>query len=303
METNIFKEGGERPLKIDEIVLKYRDSDRIFFRMYFSLAEPGQRAYQEHHHTECEISAIVEGSCQWRIGNQSIWTQRGDVLVFGSDEEHYITEICGQEPLKILNLQFEPRFLWSPGSDLFDSRYLSIFLNHGPDFTNRIPADTETAQQVSVLMHRMRQECTQAKPEYDLMAKAQLLLVLGYLGRHYHRALAAPQMQSGLHLKQLEEALNYIDSNLTGELTLEEIAHSAGMSRSYFCAVFKKLNGLSVWDYITKKRIALAVDYIRKGEHTITQIAILCGYNTMANFNRSFKMVTHCTPSQYRKNL
>ena len=75
------------------------------------------------------------------------------------------------------------------------------------------------------------------------------------------------------------------------------------MSRSYFSAVFKKLNGLTVWDYITNKRIQLAVDHIRQGTHSITEIALLCGYNTMANFNRSFKMVTHCTPSQFRKNL
>lgn len=290
-------------MKTDEIVLKYRDSDRVFFRMYYSAAEPGLRPYREHHHTECEISAIVAGTCQWRIGDAVIQTRQGDVLVFGSDEEHYITEISGREPLKILNLQFEPRFLWSPGNELFDSRYLSIFLNHGPDFANRIPAQTHTAEAVSDLMHQMYRECRTMEPEFDLMAKAQLLLILGHLGRRYQAALSAPRLQSGLHLKQLEEALNYIDSNLTGELTLEEIAHSAGMSRSYFCAVFKRLNGLSVWDYITKKRIALAVDYIRKGEHSVTQIAMLCGYNTMANFNRSFKMVTHCTPSQYRKNI
>lgn len=290
-------------MKTDEIVLKYRNSDRILFRMYFSTAEPGLRPYREHHHTECEISAIMEGSCQWRIGSDVTQAQRGDVLVFGSDEEHYITNISGQEPLRILNLQFEPRFLWSPGSDLFDSRYLSIFLNHGPDFENRIPSDTETARQVSELMNQIRRECMEGEPEYDLMAKAQLLLILGYLGRQYQSALTAPKLQSGLHLKQLEDALNYIDSNLAGELTLEEIAQSAGMSRSYFCAVFKKMNGLSVWDYITKKRIQLAVDYIRRGDHSITQIAMLCGYNTMANFNRSFKMVTHCTPSQYRKNM
>ena len=41
----------------------------------------------------------------------------------------------------------------------------------------------------------------------------------------------------------------------------------------------------------------------RRYERHRAQIAMLCGYNTMANFNRSFKMVTHTTPSQFRKNL
>jgi len=290
-------------MKNDEIVLKHRSDGRVLFRMYISTAEPGHRQYREHHHTECEISAIMSGSCEWWIRHRPTACCQGDVLLFGSDEEHYITSVSGEEPLRILNIQFEPRFIWAPGNDLFDSRYLGIFLNHGADFENRLPADTETARQVSSLMQEIRRECLAGNPEYELIVKAELLLILGRLGRRYTELLAVSPVRSDIHLQQLEEALNYIDSNLTGELILEEIAQSAGMSRSYFSAVFKKMNGLSVWDYITNKRIQLAMDYIRQGRHSITEIAMLCGYNTMANFNRSFKLVTHVTPSQFRKSL
>ena len=290
-------------MKSDEIVLNHREDGRVLLRMYHSTAQPGVRPYREHHHTECEISAVIDGCCQWRIGGQTLLSQAGDVLIFGSDEDHYITAITSDSPLKILNIQFEPRFIWSPGNDLFDSRYLGIFLNHGPEFENRIPRDTDTARQVSDLMKQIRVECTRGEAEYALIVKAQLLLILGYLGRQYTSLLQSPAGKAGNHLNQLEDALNYIDRNLTTELTLEEIAHSAGMSRSYFSAVFKKMNGLSVWDYITKKRIQLAMDYLRQGKHSVTEIAMLCGFNTMANFNRSFKLVTHCTPSQFRKEL
>lgn len=290
-------------MKSDEIVLKHRQDNRVLFRMYVSTAEPGQREYREHHHTECEISAILSGACQWQIRHSPVLTGAGDVLIFGSDEEHYITAVSPEEPFRILNIQFEPRFIWAPGNDLFDSRYLGIFLNHGPDFENRLDAGSEAAQQVSRLMKQIQQECVAGKPEYELIVKAELLLILGQLGRRYTELLTQSPVRSDIHLQQLEEALNYIDRNLTEELTLEEIAQSAGMSRSYFSAVFKKLNGLSVWDYITSKRISLAIDYIRQGKHSITEIAMLCGYNTMANFNRSFKMVTHSTPSQFRKSL
>ena len=290
-------------MKSNEIVLKSRSDGRVLFRMYESTALPGNRPYREHHHTECEISAILSGSCRWQIRRMPVESGSGDVLIFGSDEEHYITNISDGDPLKILNIQFEPRFIWSAGGDLFDARYLSIFLNHGPEFENRLEALSDTARQVSALMQQIREECLQSRPEYELIVKAELLLILGQLGRRFTAVLEEPAIRSGAHLQQLETALNYIDDNLTTELTLEEIAQAAGMSRSYFSAVFKKLNGLTVWDYITNKRIQLAVDHIRQGTHSITEIALLCGYNTMANFNRSFKMVTHCTPSQFRKNL
>lgn len=288
-------------MKNDEIVLKSPSDGRIIIRMYHSTAEPGLRPYREHHHTECEISAILEGSCEWQVRRRPLQCRSGDVLLFGSDEEHYITSIGHEAPLKILNLQFEPRFIWSAGNDLYDARYLGIFLNHEPDFSNRL--EGAAAQQVSALLLQIQREFRQALPEYQLIVKAELLLLLGQLGRHFSHLLEAPSTPSAHYLHQLEKALNYIDTNLTRELTLNQIAQAAGMSRSHFSAVFKSMNGVTAWDYITNKRIELALHLLRQGRLSITQIALECGFNTMANFNRSFKKVTHCTPSEYKKSL
>lgn len=285
----------------DKIILKSPYDGGTILRIYYSTAEPGIRPYREHHHTECEISAILEGSCQWYIRRRPVSGSAGDVFLFGSDEEHYITAIGDEAPLKILNLQFEPRFIWSPGNDLYDIRYLGIFLNHGPDFSNCL--EGEAARQISALLQQIRQELRQALPEYQLIVKAELLLLLGQLGRHFAHLLEAPAAPAVLYLHQLENALNYIDTHLTQELTLEEIAHAAGMSRSHFSAVFKSMNGVTAWEYITNKRIELALHLLRQGKLSITQIAMECGFNTMANFNRSFKKVTHRTPSEYRRTL
>lgn len=288
-------------MKNDEIVLKSPSDGRIILRMYHSTAEPGLRPYREHHHTECEISAILEGSCEWQVRRRPLQCRSGDILLFGSDEEHYITSIGHEAPLKILNLQFEPRFIWSAGNDLYDARYLGIFLNHGPDFCNRL--EGEAAREVSALLLQIQEEFRRGLPEYQLIVKAELLLLLGRLGRHFAHLLEAPSAPSALYLHQLEKALNYIDANLTRELTLDSIAQAAGMSRSHFSAVFKSMNGVTAWDYINNKRIELALHLLRQGRLSITQIALECGYGTMANFNRSFKKVTHCTPSAYKKTL
>lgn len=288
-------------MKNDEIILKSPSDGRIILRMYHSTAEPGLRPYREHHHTECEISAIMEGSCEWQVRRRPLQCRKGDVLLFGSDEEHYITSIASDAPLKILNLQFEPRFIWSPGNDLYDARYLGIFLNHDQTFSNRL--EGEAAREIFSLLLQIQQECRRELPEYRLIVKAKLLLLLGLLGRHFAHLLEAPSAPSALYLHQLEKALNYIDANLTRELTLDGIAQAAGMSRSHFSAVFKSMNGVTAWDYITNKRIELALHLLRQGKLSITQTALECGFGTTANFNRSFKKVTHCTPSEYRKSL
>ncbi len=288
-------------MKTEEVVLCAKTKEQALFRMYYSSAEPGRREYIEHHHTEVELSYILCGSCEWQIRKRPFVCGQGDIVLLGSDEEHYITGIEECEPLKLLNLRFEPRFIWSPGNDLFDPRYLGIFLHHGGDFENRLPAGDAAAGFVARLMLEMYQECAAAKPEYELIVKAELLMILGLLGRKFADFVHASTPTSAEHLRRLDEALTYINENLASHLTLTKIARAAGMSNSYFSTIFKAMNGVSVWDYVTGKRVELAKKYIRENEKSITEISGLCGFNTIANFNRSFKMVTHCTPSGYRK--
>lgn len=287
----------------DEIFLASDEGSRPLLKMYFSTAESGKRKYTEHRHTELEISHILSGSCEWQIRRIPCACTKGDVVLLGSDEEHYITSIAAGEPLKLLNLRFEPRFIWAGGENFFDSRYLNIFLHHEGDFDNRIPAGEDTAKRISGLMLEMYSECREGRPGYALIVKAELLMILALLGRKFADVISAATPSSAAHLKQLDAALSYINSNLTAELTLEDIARQAGMSRSYFATVFKAMNGVTAWEYITSKRISLARKYIREGALSITEISGMCGFGTIANFNRSFKMLCGCTPSEYRKSF
>ena len=99
----------------------------------------------------------------------------------------------------------------------------------------------------------------------------------------------------------LDEAMDYIDKNFSSEITLEELSEISGMSRNYFCSVFKKLNGLSPWDYITIRRIEKATELLKSTNDNVLDVALSCGYNSTANFNRAFKKVTGRVPKDYRR--
>ena len=58
------------------------------------------------------------------------------------------------------------------------------------------------------------------------------------------------------HRKEIQEALNYIERNLCRELSLDDIASAAGFSKFYFHRIFQKETGMSVFDYIRKRRLA-----------------------------------------------
>lgn len=94
--------------------------------------------------------------------------------------------------------------------------------------------------------------------------------------------------------------MSYMDVHFCGDITLEELAGIAHMSRSYFSTAFKRFNGISPWEYITSRRIELAKRYLRSSDCTMLEIATSCGYNNTVNFNRAFRQTTGRTPSEYR---
>lgn len=133
------------------------------------------------------------------------------------------------------------------------------------------------------------------------MVKVLLLNLLVHLIRDFdyvtEEEYTAPKAQS---LNNMEKATEYIDAHFCENLTLDRVARIATMSRSYFSTTFRHLNGISLWDYITVKKVDKAIDLLKNTDKTMLEIATICGYNNTANFNRAFRKVTKRTPRSYR---
>ena len=142
------------------------------------------------------------------------------------------------------------------------------------------------------------------KPEYETMLKIYLVNILVEIIRSYDGQLSEFDISyTSQTLSYMETALNYIDEHLDSDLTLELLSDVAHMSKTYFCGQFRKLNGISPWEYITIKRIERAITYIKSTDLTKLEIAVKCGYNNTSNFYHAFKRVTGKTPSDYKKLL
>ena len=86
------------------------------------------------------------------------------------------------------------------------------------------------------------------------------------------------------------------------ELKLEELAGVMALTPNCFSHLFKKLNGITVCDYINAKRIEKATRILTSGSNKLTmlEIATTCGFNNTAHFNKMFKKYRGFTPSQLK---
>ncbi|OKH39352.1 AraC family transcriptional regulator [[Phormidium ambiguum] IAM M-71] len=103
----------------------------------------------------------------------------------------------------------------------------------------------------------------------------------------------------GLPKHQLKQAIDYIQSHLTQEISLDAIANYLGISRYHFCRLFKQSTGLSPHQYVIQQRVERAKQLLRRGKLSIAETAIACGFNHQSHLHRHFKRLTGTTPGSF----
>lgn len=103
----------------------------------------------------------------------------------------------------------------------------------------------------------------------------------------------------GLDSRRLQRVIDYITTNLTKDITLEELAAAASLSRFHFSRMFKVTMGQSPSRFIGQLRLDLAKTLLTAGR-TIADVSQDCGFSSESNFVRSFRRATGITPGRYR---
>ncbi len=99
----------------------------------------------------------------------------------------------------------------------------------------------------------------------------------------------------------IKKSRDYIQNHLDEKITLDQAAAVANMSASHFCRVFKKATDMNFSEYVARIRVERAKEMLVESNYTMAHIAYDCGFNSVTDFNRTFKKITGLTPTEFRK--
>jgi AraC-like DNA-binding protein/ligand-binding sensor protein len=99
------------------------------------------------------------------------------------------------------------------------------------------------------------------------------------------------------------KAREYIDKHKVEELSLANVAKAAGASVFHFCKVFHKSTGLKFTDYVARVRLEDARTRLLNPNLRVSEIAYDVGFQSLTQFNRTFKRVFGQSPSEFRARL
>ena len=101
-------------------------------------------------------------------------------------------------------------------------------------------------------------------------------------------------------LKRMNDALNYIEENIDNEINLKEVARLALCSEYHFQRMFSFLSGISLSEYIRRRRLTVAAFELNNSNIRIIDLAVKYGYSSPDSFTRAFQGLHGITPSEAR---
>lgn len=243
-----------------------------------------------HWHREIELIYVRSGSCHLSITDVNFTAHAGDLAVCESGQIHYSDSHHMDNSLDFI---------------IFDTSILGpLFQN--PHFVNPLITREELeryglSERLTALIDTVSTELNEKKPYYQEIVTSSLQTFWFLLKRFHPRARLSsmPDDRRARMLADLQALLSYLDEHYADNISLEYAASSMNFSTGYFSKTFKKLMGINFVTYLNMVRVEHAANELRNTEKKFTEIALNCGFNNIRTFNRVFKEITGCTPSEF----
>ncbi|HSJ03385.1 MAG: helix-turn-helix transcriptional regulator [Verrucomicrobium sp.] len=101
----------------------------------------------------------------------------------------------------------------------------------------------------------------------------------------------------------VRRARQHIAHHLAQPMCLEEVARNSGVSPFHFCKIFKRFTGLTFTEYVNRARVEHAKKLLLKPFSRVTEVAYDVGFQSLSQFNRSFRRVMDQSPTEFRSQM
>ncbi|NJP41543.1 helix-turn-helix transcriptional regulator [Oscillospiraceae bacterium HV4-5-C5C] len=235
------------------------------------------------------ILRFVEGSVDWRIGEELYRFQAGDVVVLNNLIKRNIERVYSTQVI------YE-RFDFSP-SLLTQEALRSFYYSQ----TYRIQADSsESAQQINFLLDLLQQEIHQQEAAFAQLAVQRLLELLTLL---FYRLSPHPQPIVQSALPTLSRITQYMQDHFREDIRIQDLACRCGYTPEYLSRIFHQYIGLSPKSYLINLRMEAALNIAMSQDMGLLDAALQSGFHSSSAFYKTFRAYHGMTPGQYLKGL
>jgi AraC family transcriptional regulator len=134
-------------------------------------------------------------------------------------------------------------------------------------------------------------------------AEALGLVLAHELVRLHRGTSVVPIFRGGLAGWKKKKVSDYIEDHLDEEISLQELANVAELSRYHFARAFKQSFGIPPYRYHMSRRMERAKALLEVPSRSVTKVGLMLGFAETSSFTTSFHRSVGITPSDYRRSI
>ncbi|EAR01805.1 putative AraC-family regulatory protein [Maribacter sp. HTCC2170] len=251
--------------------------------------------YPIHYHPEFELNFVLNGKGVRRIVGDSM-EEIGEIeLVLVGPNLYHVWEQheCTNKKIREVTIQFH--------NDLFvDSLLNRSVMRPIKDMFERSSHGILFSEEVSNSLKNRLLKVSKMGGMDNFMELLSILYDLAISRNQRLLSTLTPQPPNFEHSNKIKKLYEFVQKNYSRKITLTEAANLVNMSNVSFNRFVKKRTGKTFVDYLNEVRIGYASKFLIEQDLGISEIAFICGFNSIANFNRVFKKNKSRTPTQFR---
>lgn len=248
-------------------------------------------------HEAIEIKCFYEGTSTLLIGTQTVQVRAGDIVIINPYEFHATVDRGKEGNLGKYHLFMVP-LDYFVGSNIDELNLRTVIFGQEKMLQTLFCQDV----QLYNLLIAAATEHTQHPIAWKARIYALLMDFFALVIRKgYQETEPLPAPNGTLRSYRLiEPALRHMRDHYADSITVDDLAQHCGVSKHYFCRVFKMATGKTAIEYLQDYRMTVADTMLCNTDKSITEIAASCGFENPNYFGRCYKMTYGVTPSKRR---
>lgn len=257
----------------------------------FELVNCGTFTFPAHWHEYVEILYLVKGHLTAIIQAESYTLSPGSIVVINPRDLH-MTKSKGDTTYILLQISAEQMKRLFP--DFESLRFHTVISSDG---------ENKNAEALITRLQHMLNLYLKREDGYQLLFTAQLYEFLYHLYRSYSNwTISEDSQKNNRDFQRITQVMDWVRKNYSKPLKLDDAAEPLGVSREYFCRLFKKYTGQTFLEYVNSVRTMHLYDDLIRTDKSITLLMDKNGITNYKVFMRTFKKLYGDTPQAIRRN-
>ena len=263
---------------------------------YFHLRDTAGQERDFHFHEFDKVVVLLSGHVDYTVEDITYALKPWDVLLVKHHTIHKAL-IDKTEPYDRVIIYLDGKYFdrIMPNAGLMD-----CFEKADKDGRQRITPDDGQQERLAAALEDYEAAMRDEELGAEAIRDTQMVKLLVLINRIYASGSAAPDRAEATRDPKIGAVLSYINENLGRELSVDELAEQAYLSRYHFMRLFKAQTGSTVHAYVRQKRLLYAARLIREGE-SAARAAAESGFSDYSAFHRAFRECFGISPGQLKK--